>query len=424
MSEDDEDLGDLVALRILTQSRADEPLRLLLVKYLTTVDGKVHSVSYRQNGKWSRFSNTKPGGWVFLDDEMCQFVSDYINYLEYCEDIHSLVTPALHDEVLKWFDLHEGNESMPDIRAIYCSENHHFEVHFEPNNRYSIVLRLDTCLWKRTKNSWEFTKSLPTWERIRLSQLTRAAEYHLEMALSSESEQPTSASINRSISHGYGTSFTIIPTMESVLIAAEESGEMNWAIAESVLDISATVELYRNMHGQIAQIAVTTASSRWVRSLGSWTQSELVLDSSTWEAFKIPIAKLADAVYWWDTIGSKLPPGPAPSFENASSLSIAFVTDSDPLECNDFPLLELVRGDVEDGSGASREGRQWVSGHIPVLDFENHMPADEGDNRPWGGRYLQWLDPDTALLAIDFWDHAGPRRSWTDFAAWLEQNST
>ncbi|PJI53675.1 hypothetical protein CTI14_25215 [Methylobacterium radiotolerans] len=107
-----------------------------------------------------------------------------------------------------------------------------------------------------------------------------------------------------------------------------------------------------------------------------------------------------------------------------ASSRIAFVTDADPYETQDFQLLDLVLGALDNGFGFRRRSGHWEEEYIDALDVENHMPVDEGDLRPWGGLYLHDLSESAAVLAQEFWDYG--RRGfhsqscrWSDFADWI-----
>ena len=68
----------------------------------------------------------------------------------------------------------------------------------------------------------------------------------------------------------------------------------------------------------------------------------------------------------------------------------------------------------------------WEHGYWPVLDYENHLPADEGDPTPWGGEYLYRVDKNFELFATKFWDlysddssKEGQPVTAYDFAQWI-----
>jgi hypothetical protein len=107
-----------------------------------------------------------------------------------------------------------------------------------------------------------------------------------------------------------------------------------------------------------------------------------------------------------------------------------FVTDDDPFDGGDFRLSDLIRGDIDDGFGWSRNSGMWTRHYIPVLDYENHLPTDEGDLRPWGGQYVWSIPNELENLALSFWEdlvleyHFGENDVyWSDFLSWVSNET-
>lgn len=135
--------------------------------------------------------------------------------------------------------------------------------------------------------------------------------------------------------------------------------------------------------------------------------------------FEDSLLSLAEAgELHWDTVKTML------DLDDAAEGPFAFVSSSDPVDGSDFRLDDLVMGHLDDGNGARRSSGMWIKGYVGVLDWENHMPADEGDMSPWGGQYLYDLDDDTADLAIAFWDLRTQKNTkpyFSDFIVWLRR---
>jgi hypothetical protein len=129
-----------------------------------------------------------------------------------------------------------------------------------------------------------------------------------------------------------------------------------------------------------------------------------------------------DAAMTWDV--SQEAKTLQPQRPEFSVRSVYFVTKDDPGEEGNFSILGLVRGSVGDGYGETRQGSVWQHGYWAVLDFENHMPTDEGDMRPWGGEYLREVPRELEPFAVAFWDEsgataaAGKRLTVSDFTKW------
>ena len=81
---------------------------------------------------------------------------------------------------------------------------------------------------------------------------------------------------------------------------------------------------------------------------------------------------------------------------------------------------------MDTGYGEARRAGKWEHGYWPVLNFENHMPADEGDRCPYGGEYLHSIDKSLEPFAVEFWDQhskESPKETQGvtayDFAQWI-----
>jgi hypothetical protein len=416
-----------VVLRFIETRHLRAEQGLLLVRY-SPLEGEPHGsiVSYRRNGAWIEPSPDEDKDKWFFEGPESESAAEYPQFFDLLPRFEGTVAAHLQQLATEWFDGRELEIDSELNPGDFCGEAPRLEVSFSSPKHCHVELVTDYSIWHRSPNrSWKRVRNLSIQDTLRRSAINDAANRHLEASLKFE---PITADERDgqwaqhdeafSLAMALGGSFQIIPTFDSHLMLLEEEEALNWTTVRRLLSLSATAGFSCNQDGQAAELFVQQGKQKWVREHGEWVWTERQLDSQ-WSPTEIEISRLTEAVTWWDTFGSKLPPEPAPSY--SSSGSVAFVTDVDPCGSSDFPLLDLVFGLIDDGRGLRRTSGHWEEDYIGALDMENHMPRDEGDLRPWGGQYLYVLGRDAAALAVEFWDYG--RRdcgayppSWTDFA--------
>lgn len=423
-----------VVLRFIETRHLGAEQGLLLVRY-PSVEGEPHrsTVSYRRNGVWIVPSPDEDNDKWFFEGPESASATEYPQFFDLLPRFEGTVAAHLHEAAIEWFDSHAREVSW-DIRPeVFCSESPRLEVRFLPQSRCRIELVTEQAIWHRTpEGGWKLEKSLTIQDSLQRSAVNGFADRHLqaawdirpEIADEHEGRGPRHDEA-LGVAMAIGASFPIIPTFDSHLLFLEEESALDWPSAQHLLAASAKAGFLCNEDGQATELVVRRGTNEWVRKQCSWMRTHDQVSSQR-RLEEMDLSRLPDAVRWWDTV-----PGPVPLYETrwySTSDSVSFVTDVDPYESRDFPLIDLVLGAIDDGSGLRRRSGHWEEDHIGALDIENHMPADEGDLRPWGGQYLYVLSHYAAALALEFWDFG--RRdcskydfTWSDFAQWMAGRS-
>ena len=423
-----------VVLRFVETRHLRAEQGLLLVRY-APLAGEPHrsAISYRTSGAWVGLSPNEDKDQWFFEGPESKSAAEYSQFFDLLPRFEGTVAAHLHKAAVEWFDS-QAHEASWDIRPeAFCSESPRLEVRLLPQSRCRIELATEQAVWHRTTDgSWKLEKCLSIQDSLQRSAANSVADRHLQAAWDFRPEiedehEGRGARLDEAlgIAMAIGASFPVIPTFDSHLLFLAEESALDWQSAHHVIATSAKAGFLCNDDGQATKLVVHRGKNEWIRKDCSWVRTHGQVDSHQ-RLEEMELSRLPDAVRWWDT-----DPGPVPVHETdwyATSDSVSFVTDVDPYESRDFPLLDLVLGAIDDGAGLRRRSGHWEEEYVGALDIENHMPTDEGDLRPWGGQYLYVLSPYAAALALEFWDFGRRDCSkydfmWSDFARWMAGRS-
>lgn len=353
-----------IILRFLELTGPSPAGRLLLIQHPRPFNPQMDQVHYRLNQRWIPFSTMDRGGWEFLDDEQISLASDYINLLEYYwEDM------GVEDDVVASV-LQSNAVEWYDSTSKTSQQIPHFKKYTSGTQNFEIVfLNEDRCQINLVTGNMLWVRSDDN-EWTFQSRMTRK-----DRARRSALRRVATEHLKRALE-----------------LDQDEFDEDDEFRRENKL--RAEAERYT---------AFSFGASFAIKE--EFTDALLAIEAENLS---------------WDTVKSLL------IVDFTTEGSVSFITPNDPEDGRNFELRDLVMGSLDDGTGARRTAGIWVREHIAALDWENHMPADEGDMSPWGGEYLYGLDDNTAGLAIDFWDQVVPGRiglNFSDFVAWLRQNA-
>lgn len=414
-------------LRLVSMRESSPEGDFLLVKHPRPFNAEIDPVYYRLQGAWVPFdSDASSEDWCFLDDEQLSTPGSFIEYCEflfenndYCDDI---IVPALSSQFVHWFDTNNSKTITKTNIDPFVKPLQDYGILFIAGGACRTVIYSETGMWAQDKVGWRFTTKQSMRDELQTAATERLAAEHLRQSHKFR-DQPIRADLERHLAFAYGSAFRVIPTFEEY-IDTRLPGMLTWQQGEELLAVHASAYFYCNSAKEAAVLVTESKSQTYIRSFGNWINADLSLDVR-WTKQKVSISELREAVRWWDAIGSTLPEVPVPGFPD--SADIAFVTPDDPHEYEDPALTHLVRGGMAEGTGHVRTCHAWIREKLSVLDWENHMPADEGDMRPWGGEYLLRLDPDEAVAAVRFWDQGNYPQTrsvhLSDFRQWLGDQS-
>lgn len=412
-------------LRFVSSRGPDSKNVLFLISYPTLesqADGE--GSSYRKNERWVEVSeHSEENEWFFegYEDDAPAFYYSH-QYLD------KLVSPYLGEVAVKWYDSLRGTSDVAGDPQIFCSDAVALTVlRLRESPHYDVDLVTNAGLWSRSADgSWKLKSVLSRREILQRNALSGVAEglirEYAEQAGDGRNEEDTTSDELLGTALALGAPLTIVPTFDALLFRSAANGTVGWESVQHLLAVHAEAGFLCNDDDLASELVVQHRSQSWFRSQGRWVQAHHPWpEGQTFIPF--PLEMLPAAVAWWDGETKKPAAVPAPY---STPTSLSFVTDVDPLEARDFPLLGLVRGSIDDGTGWTRTPGFWEWEYVDVLDFENHMPSDEGDMRPWGGKYLYRVPAKLEVLALAFWDSQGDRYgslfarvAWSDFVVWM-----
>lgn len=381
--------------------------RLTLLRHRWGTNSK--PLYFRSEMEWEEINDPGDPRFGFL--EGWETLEEFLDFISYAPHSEGIVHDLLRTAAIQWFDAHAGDEYHSRMVAALCPEQNHMEVRLAKQFQAQLLLVSTKAIWRREDNgSWQLEKHLKQQDLLHRSAINQAASQHLKNARLLDNElRLNHGAVERGTALSYGASFEIIPTMETQVLALAKARTLDWFSAESFLAIWSTAKFACNEAGQARELVVTAGVKQWTRQNGDWRQDFQSRASEL--TYEIDLSRLEEATTWWDTVGMASPPGRASTFD---SNWLAFVTDEDPDMNDDFRLLDLVFGDIEDGRGVRRYPGRWVDEYIPAFDSNKN-------------EYLKYMDHDNhGIMAVSFWDSIpyGSRQVyWSDFANWLLENA-
>jgi hypothetical protein len=274
---------------------------------------------------------------------------------------------------------------------------------------------------------WILEDKLSLRERFQRSVLVEQAEKLLREAPAFRSSPPAgegAIDLQTAAALASGAPIQVVPTFDELLFRIVEESELTWDSVCPLLACSAKVwRVCDEATDETRGLVVQSGSRTWLRHRASWIPVNWK-EGHKRRLQPLGVDNVVEAVSWWDSAGSvSWKHSTPPKFSDSS---IQFVSDDDPHEVPNFSIRDLVRGTMDTGYGEARRSGTWKHGYWPVLDYENHLPADEGDLRPYGGEYLHSIDKTLEPFAIAFWDqHSEESQKKTqgltayDFGQWI-----
>lgn len=405
-------------LQFVTAPHPAGHCELFLVRYIV---GGSHECQYRANGEWLEVSQCHDeDAWFFLippGDDL-----SYFDYSQMDESSGGVEVGHLVDQAVEWYDQPAKRSDM-DYHIFGAEEQQLFVQQKFGSLKFRVQLATQGFMWNRSSNGqWTLEDKLSLREGFQHSVLIRQAENLLRECSSPAEETTLDLQVAAVIASGVPVQ--VIPTFDELLFSLNDEREVTWESVWPLLACSAKAWLVSEeaTHEKSA-IVVQSGSRMWTRHRGSWMPVNFKANHRK-QLQPLGIENLAEAVDWWDSVDSvgEKPSAP-PEF---SGSSVQFVSDDDPREVPNFSIRDLVRGSMDTGYGEARRSGAWQHGYWSVLDFENHMPADEGDRTPYGGEYLYSIDRNLELFATVFWDQHGEKSvkerellTAYDFAQWI-----
>ncbi|MGW6173684.1 hypothetical protein ACWF5H_09360 [Arthrobacter sp. NPDC055138] len=384
---------------------------------------------YRRYGAWLETAgHLVEDAWFFAGEE-----GDMPPCYWYGDSKDETVPAELVPESIIWYDAYERGESTEICATAFVGSDPEMLVRRLPGRaHFSIELLVNDVLWQKSADeSWTFFKNLSVRDRVQLEALQVMATHILETAFLAREQDGPDMDIDVAEAHALalGAYLPVIPTFEQKLLELYKQGPLLWKDISPLVSLQTASEFLIDGHDRVFGLVVNQAHKSWLRLYGTWTQVDPArIAKKNFKTHKVSIRNLRNAVNWWDICNR--PEIFAHELPVLLNDRLQFVTNTDPYESRNFPLIQLVRGSLNDGDGWIRQGYNWHRTQIPVLDVENHMPADEGDMRPWGGEYLYCVPEALEPLALSFWDKGqhdylvGNRHpSWNDFLDWLKTRS-
>jgi hypothetical protein len=396
---------------------------LFLVRYVV---GGSNQCQYRTDGEWLNISECRDEDkWFFStphDEEWSLFDFSQMDERSIGVEVGYLV-----DQAVEWYD-HPDKRSDVAYEVFGIEEQQLFVRRPPRQADLEIELATKGLLWSRSSDhQWKLLSNLTLRERVQRAVLIDHAEKLIRESNTvrfSRSPQEDSCDLRITAAIAVGSPFQVIPTFDLMLFELVDNNLLCWESVRHLLTCSAEAVLLNSVGSdEITGISVQSGPHTWLRYRGSWLPVERRPDH---EGIMLPIAMedLREAVLTWDV--NEKAKSPRLKQQDFPGKSIHFVTQDDPGDVNDFAIQGLVRGSMDTGYGESRRAGIWERGYWPVLDCENHMPTDEGDMRPWGGRYLCQVDKYLEPFAIEFWDsngdsglEVGEEVSLSDFTTWI-----
>lgn len=380
---------------------------------------------YRANREWLDVSQCRDeDAWFFLvlpDEE-----GSYFDYSQMDESGVGVEVGHLVDQAVEWYD--NPAERSGVSQEIFGAQEQQLFVQRKPGSLdFKVQLATQGVLWRRiSKGQWILENKLSLRDRFQRSVLTEQAEKLLREApafRSSLAAGERAIDLQTAATLASGAPIRVIPTFDELLFRIVERDELTWDSLCPLLACSAKVWLVIDeATDETRGLVVQSGSRTWLRHGASWIPVNRK-EGHKRRLQQLDMDNLVEAVNWWDSAGSVSGKRSTPPKFSVSS--IQFVSD-DPHEVPNFSIRDLVRGTTDTGYGEARRSGTWQHGYWPVLDFENHMPADEGDLRPYGGEYLHSIDESLEPFAIAFWDqhgenHVNESRPLTarEFAQWV-----
>jgi hypothetical protein len=395
---------------------------LFLVRYV----GDSEQCQYRANREWLDVTQCHhEDAWFFLIPP-----GDDLSYFDYSQEDESSVgveVGYLVDQAVEWYD-NPAKRSGLAYEIFGIQEQQLFVQRKFGNLNFQVQLATQGILWKRTsKGQWILEDKLSLRERFQRSVLIEQAENLLREAPASRSSPPageTAIDLQTAAAIASGAPIQVVPTFDELLFRRVEQSKLTWDSVCPLLACSAEVWLVGDeATDETRGLVVQSGSRTWLRHRASWIPVNWK-EGHKRRLQPLGVDNLVEAVNWWDSAGSVS--GKRSTPPKFSDSSIQFVSDDDPNEVPDFSIRDLVRGTMDTGYGEARRSGTWQHGYWRALDFENHMPADEGDRSPCGGEHLYSIGKSLQVFAVDFWDQhseESPKKTQqltaSDFAQWI-----
>lgn len=411
-------------LQFVSAPHPDGAWDLFLVRYVV---GGSEECQYRANREWLDVSQCHDeDAWFFLippGDDL-----SYFDYSQMDESSVGVEVGYLVDQAVEWYD-HPAKRSGVAYEIFGAQEQQLFVQRKLGSLNFQVQLATQGILWKRTsKGQWILEDKLSLCERFQRSVLIEHAENLLREAPSFRSSPPvreTAFDLQTAAAIASGAPFQVVPTFGELLFRLVDQDKLTWESVRPLLAFSAKAWLISDEATDGTRGLVVRSGSRtWVRHRASWIPVNWK-EGHNQRLLPLDVGNLVEAVDWWDSVGSVT--GKRSTPPQFFDSSIQFVSDDDPNEVPNFSIRDLVRGTMDTGYGEARRSGAWQHGYWPVLNYENHLPADEGDPSPCGGEYLYRINKGLEHFATEFWDQHGENQvkesqqlTAYDFAQWID----
>ena len=413
-------------LQFIGAPHPDGGRELFLVRYVV---GGSEECQYRANGKWLDVTQCHDeDAWFFLIPPGGDL--SYFDHSQLDESSVGVEVGYLVEQAVEWYD-HPAERSGLAYEIFGAQEQQLFVQRKFGSLNFQVQLATQGIIWKRTsKGQWTLEDNLSRRERFQRSVLIEQAEKSLREGPVSNSSPPaegTAIDLHTAFAIASGAPIQVVTTFDELLFRIVEQSGLTWDSVCPLLACSAKVWLVIDeATDETRGLVVQSRSRTWLRHRASWIPVNWKRGHKR-RLQQLGMDNLVEAVNWWDSVGSVS--GKRSTPPKFSDSSILFVSD-DPHEVPNFSIRDLVRGAMDTGYGEARRSGTWQRGYWPVFDFENHMPADEGDLRPYGGEYLHSIDKSLEPFAVAFWDQHGENHvkesqqlTAHDFGQWVSNQT-
>ncbi|WCI09653.1 hypothetical protein PJ267_09140 [Arthrobacter sp. OVS8] len=354
---------------------ADE---LFLVRYII---GRSVGCQYRTNGQWLNISQPlDEHAWFFLNAPGGDWSLYDLSQSD--ESGIGVEVGYLTEQAVAWYD-HEGDRSAIAYEIFGAKEQQLFVRRLSGSSDLEVELATQGLLWNRgSEGQWTLKDDLTLGKRFQRSVLVEHARNLLQESSSHfpRASEGAARDFRIAAALALGAPFRVIPTFDALLFRLVDESKLTWESVRPILTCSAEASLISNENNdEVSGIALQSGSHTWLRHRESWVRVE---GKPSFGRLLLPLAidNLAEAVDWWDCVESV--DGTRSTPPHFSSSSVQFVSEDDPGRVPNFSIRDLVRGSMDTGYGEARRAGVWEHGYWPVLDYENHLPADEGDPTP------------------------------------------